>query len=160
MRMVALSVVVALAAGYSIAACSSSGGTQTVSFKSQVLPTFQTSCGIAGSTCHGTGLDPSSGRPFLGDADGGTDPSKVLPGIIGVKATEDPQLSIVKPSDPSNSYMMHKLDGDQMQFAAECATADPMYATCGQRMPYAAPMLDQATIDMIRQWIAQGAQNN
>jgi hypothetical protein len=118
------------------------------------------SCGLAGSTCHGTGLDPSSGRPFLGNHAGGTDPMTVLRGIVGVPAAEDPQLSLVKGSDPMNSYLMHKVDGDQMMFANECAVADPTYSTCGQPMPYASPALDKTTRDTIRQWIAQGAPDN
>ena len=66
----------------------------------------------------------------------------------------------VVPGDPANSFMMHKLDGDQCTMATDCATGMTMYTDCGQQMPYSSPALDDATRDTIRRWISQGAQNN
>lgn len=51
----------------------------------------------------------------------------------------------VEPGDPDGSYLIQKLEGT----AAE-----------GVRMPQGGPFLDQATVDMIRQWITDGAENN
>ena len=135
--------------------------TPTVSFATDVLPTFQRSCGIAGATCHGaTTVVKVDQRPYLGQFDGGTDAAVVVNGLVGVQSPEDPNLSIVKAGDPGQSYLMHKVDGDQCQFAADCAKGQTQYSDCGELMPYSSSALDQPTRDTIRRWIAQGAQNN
>jgi hypothetical protein len=135
--------------------------TPTVSFSKDVLPKFQMSCGIAGATCHGTpSVMTVSQRPFLGYFDGGTDAGAVVNGLVGVQSPEDPKLTMVKASDPANSYLMHKLDWDQCQFAADCAQGQTQYTDCGQGMPYSSPQLDESTRDIVRRWIAQGAKNN
>jgi hypothetical protein len=132
-----------------------------VSFAKDVLPTFQRSCGIAGATCHGsTSVVKVDQRPYLGQFDGGTDAAAVVSGLVGVPSPEDPSLSIVKPGDPGQSYLMHKLDGDQCQFAEGCAQGQTPYTDCGQQMPYSSSALDPGTRDTIRRWIAQGAKND
>jgi hypothetical protein len=55
-------------------------------------------------------------------------------------------LDRVEPGDPDGSYLIRKLEGEP----------DIM----GSRMPQGGPFLGQATIDEIRQWIADGAPNN
>ena len=135
--------------------------TPTVSFAKDIVPIFQPSCAIAGSTCHGTpDVVTTQMRPYLGSFDGGTDAAAVVQGLVGVMSPEDPNVMIVKAGDPANSYMMHKLDGDQCTLASACATGMTMYTDCGQQMPYSSPPLDDATRDIIRRWIAQGARNN
>jgi len=62
--------------------------------------------------------------------------------LIGVPSTEVPSILRVKPGDPDNSYLIQKLEG---------------HASVGARMPFGGPYLDQATIDVIRQWITDGA---
>jgi hypothetical protein len=52
----------------------------------------------------------------------------------------------VKPGEPANSYVIHKLEG-----AAGIS---------GARMPFGGPFLDEATIDQVESWIASGAPNN
>jgi len=54
-------------------------------------------------------------------------------------------LNRVTPGDPDNSYLIQKLEGT---------------ASGGQRMPQGGPFLDQATVDMIRQWITDDALDN
>jgi hypothetical protein len=132
-----------------------------VTFAADVLPVFQRSCGIAGATCHGTPSVASVDmRPYLGNFDGGTDAAAVVKGLVGVTSPQDPKLAIVKAGDPAQSYLMHKLDGDQCQFAADCAQGQTQYTDCGQAMPYSSPVLDEGTRDTIRRWIAQGAKND
>lgn len=63
--------------------------------------------------------------------------------LVGVSSQEQPSLMRVKPGDPSGSYLVQKLEGR---------------AAVGARMPLGGPYLDQATIDVIRQWITDGAQ--
>jgi hypothetical protein len=134
--------------------------TPTVSLATDVMPLFQHSCGIAGATCHGSPNDPMQGRPFLDYADGGADAATVLSGIVGQPSTEDPQMVLVKAGDPANSFMMHKLDGDQCTLASACAKGQSQYPDCGQPMPYSSQALEQSQLDTIRRWIAQGAKNN
>jgi len=135
--------------------------TPNVSFSNDIQPTFNRSCGIAGATCHGApSVVKVDMRPFLGFFDGGTDASEVVQGLVGVQSPEDPDFVIVKAGDPGQSYLMHKLDGDQCLFMTGCAKGQTQYTDCGQMMPYSSPPLDTSTRDQIRRWIAQGAKNN
>jgi hypothetical protein len=63
--------------------------------------------------------------------------------LVGVPSNEQPSTLRVKPGDPNDSYLIQKLEG---------------HAAVGARMPLGGPYLDQATIDVIRQWITDGAQ--
>lgn len=132
-----------------------------VAFAKDVLPTFQRSCGIAGATCHGaTSVVKVDSRPYLGQFDGGTDAAVVVNGLVGVASFENPSAVMVKAGDPGNSFLMHKLDGDQCTFAAQCAQGPTQFGDCGQQMPYSSSALDQKTRDTVRRWIAQGAKND
>jgi hypothetical protein len=66
--------------------------------------------------------------------------------IVNVASVEQPSLKRVAPNDPTNSYVVQKLEG--------AATIT------GVRMPFGGPFLDQATIDQVKAWISAGAQNN
>ena len=65
--------------------------------------------------------------------------------LVNVASLQVGSLMRVTPGDPDNSYLVQKLEGT---------------ATVGVQMPQGGPFLDQATIDMVRQWITDGAQNN
>jgi hypothetical protein len=134
--------------------------TPAVSFQNDILPILRPGCSIAGSTCHGTPSVVMQQRPYFGNFDGGTDASQVLQGIVGVKSQEDPQMDIIAPGDPSQSYLMHKIDGDQCTLVSACKNGNTTYTDCGQQMPYSSPPLDPATADVVRRWIAQGAKND
>ena len=62
--------------------------------------------------------------------------------LVGVASTEESAVLRVVPGDPDNSYLIQKLEGT---------------ASSGAQMPLNAPALAQATIDVIRQWISDGA---
>ena len=63
--------------------------------------------------------------------------------LVGYPSTEVPTLDRVKPGDPDNSYIIIKLtDGAGI---------------VGSQMPLGETPLSQATIDVIRQWITNGA---
>lgn len=62
--------------------------------------------------------------------------------LVNVPSVEAPALLRVAPGDPDGSYLVHKLEGR---------------ATVGARMPLDAPPLPDATIQIIRQWITDGA---
>jgi hypothetical protein len=136
---------------------SDAGLSETISFAADVVPIFQTNCTGGGFGCHGT----DDNTPYLGDADGGSDPSDLLASIVGVLSPEDPLMDLVAAGDPANSYLMHKMDGDQCTLAAGCMQSRFGYLTdCGNNMPNGGATLPLATRDMVRAWIAQGATNN
>lgn len=62
--------------------------------------------------------------------------------LVNVASSEVPSLDRVEPGDPDNSYLIQKLEGT----AAE-----------GARMPFGGPYLAQEDINVIRQWITDGA---
>ena len=66
--------------------------------------------------------------------------------LVGVASLQVPTINRVTENDPDNSYLVQKLEG----------TAGIM----GVRMPQGGPFLDQETIDMVRQWITDGAISN
>ena len=68
--------------------------------------------------------------------------------LVNVKSAESP-LMRVAPGTPDKSYIVNKLLGTQGQIDGS-----------GAQMPYGAPPLSQSQIDLIRQWITQGAPNN
>jgi hypothetical protein len=63
--------------------------------------------------------------------------------LVGVPSSEVPVLDRVKPGDPDNSYIILKLTGAP--------------GIVGGRMPLDQSPLPQSTIDVIRQWITNGA---
>jgi len=64
--------------------------------------------------------------------------------LVGVPSAEDPSVLRVMPGEPDNSYLIRKLEGSS--------------GIVGVRMPFDGPYLPQSTIDVIRQWITNGAQ--
>ena len=62
--------------------------------------------------------------------------------LVGVASVERPNLMRVRPGDANNSYIIQKLEGT---------------AGVGERMPAGLPALPQSDINVIRQWIGDGA---
>ncbi len=126
--------------------------TPTVSFKSDVLPILVESCAF--SSCHGA---PSGGNNgvYFGSKTATNDPSAIRSGFVGVKAQENPSMNFVTAGDPSQSYVMHKLDADQCLFDAKCTNG-----SCQSSMPQSSDTLPEETRLVIRRWIAQGAADN
>jgi mono/diheme cytochrome c family protein len=95
---------------------------------------------IFGPRCAGCHSGPTSG-----DLPSGMDMSSAdatFNNLVGVASIQEPALSRVSAGDPGNSYLVQKLEGT---------------AATGQRMPAGGPFLDQAEIDDVRLWIANGA---
>lgn len=63
--------------------------------------------------------------------------------LVDVPSVEVPGLRRVAPGEPGNSYLAQKIEGR---------------AAVGDQMPLGGPPLDTQRIDLIRQWIAAGAQ--
>ena len=70
--------------------------------------------------------------------------------LVGVRALEDPTLYRVVAGDPERSFLYLKVGG-----AAPVADIPAI----GTRMPPRAPPIDQADMDLIHNWILQGAKN-
>ncbi len=64
--------------------------------------------------------------------------------LVGIASAQQPGVLRVAPGDPTGSYLIQKLEGT---------------AAVGGRMPLGGTPLPQADIDVIRQWIVDGAQN-
>ena len=62
--------------------------------------------------------------------------------LVNAPSVEVPSLRRVSPGNPDSSYLIQKLEG---------------HAAVGGQMPLGQTPLPQATIDVIRQWIANGA---
>ena len=71
-----------------------------------------------------------------------TDVASSFASLVDVTSIQEPPLLRVDPDDPDISYLIHKLEGTQI---------------VGARMPDGGPFLSQETIDVIRDWIQQGA---
>ena len=63
--------------------------------------------------------------------------------LVGVPSAEVPSLDRVKPGDPADSYLIKKLEGAS--------------GIVGAQMPFGGPYLPQSTLDVIQQWITNGA---
>ncbi|MGB5346041.1 MAG: Ig-like domain-containing protein [Woeseia sp.] len=96
---------------------------------------FTPTCAVSG--CHtgpSSALLPSGMDLSSGDAS--------FANLVGISSTQQPALSRVAAGDPDNSYLVQKIEGT---------------AASGARMPFGGAALDQAQIDDIRDWIANGA---
>jgi CHRD domain/Bacterial Ig domain len=94
-------------------------------------------------TCSGCHSGPTSGN--LPSGMNLSSASASFGALVNVPSLQVGSLNRVTPNDPQNSYLIRKLEGTQ---------------TVGVRMPQGGPFLDQATIDMIKDWINDGAPNN
>lgn len=111
----------------------SGGGGLTADFKSiqdNVFTPICTRCHIGASAPEGLQLDAAHSYSLL----------------VGVASTEQPSVKRVEAGDPDSSYIIRKLQGSP--------------GISGQQMPFGGPYLPQSTIDVIRQWITNGAQQS
>ena len=93
---------------------------------------FDASCiGHHGDHATEAGLDLTAGQSYSN--------------LVNVPSTQV-ALDLVTPNDAENSYLIHKLDGRA--------------GMVGDLMPVGAAALSTAQIDVIKQWINAGAQNN
>jgi Bacterial Ig-like domain len=63
--------------------------------------------------------------------------------LVGIPSAEVPGVLRVKAGDPTDSYLIQKLQGSS--------------GIVGAQMPFGGPYLPQSTIDVIREWITAGA---
>jgi len=106
-----------------------------ISFSADIQPLFNTYCVV----CHqGTsaseGLNLESGISYQN--------------LVNRPSIQS-SLARVSPGDTQNSYLWHKIDGTQGTVGGS-----------GARMPYNSPRLDQANLNLMKQWIGAGAKDN
>jgi hypothetical protein len=121
-----------------------------VSFALQVIPIFQKNCSYG--SCHGSQQFPILGDFGGNDADVGTDPNAIKKNLVNVPSQIHKSMLIVKPGDPTNSFLMRTMDGDHCLLSADCKNND-----CGAQMPNDRPVLSEEERMFVRRWIAQGA---
>ncbi len=134
-----------------------------VSLQNDLMPIIARACNF--SSCHGTG---KKAKLFMGPtkkelAAEGLDPmllQLIHAAMIAPAETTD-TLPRITPGDPSRSFMMLKMDGclDEAEPCTAQTGAKGKHA-CGDSMPQGAPKLACAERDLMRRWIAQGAQLN
>lgn len=106
------------------------GGSMLVAtFESIQQNVFSAQCEV----CH-TGANAPHGLRL--------DPASSYGLLVGVPSDQQPSLQRVEPGNPDDSYLIRKLEGT---------------AAVGARMPLSLPALPQSDIDVIRQWITDGA---
>lgn len=98
------------------------------------------------SFCHyqGTPNPPELSAP----GNRATNVFKTDVGIVNVKALWQPRALRVVPGDPDESFLVKKVEADEAE------------GGLGAPMPYSFSPLDQHQIDVVRQWIQEGAKNN
>jgi len=108
------------------------GVSEDPAFAAEIQPIFSGNC--ASAACHGTaeqaGLKLSQGSAYAE--------------LVNVTSTQDGSKQRVLPNDSANSYIVMKLEGTGQ----------------GARMPSGAAALPDNTIQLIKNWIDQGAQDN
>lgn len=110
----------------------SNGGGLTPTFSSIQREVLTPRCTV----CHSGAAAPAGLRLDAGSSHGL---------LVGVGSSQSGGTQRVAAGRPDDSYLVHKLEGR---------------AAVGARMPLGGPFLDDATIAVIREWIARGAQNN
>jgi hypothetical protein len=160
-----------------------------VSYKSDVLPIFGLSCAgsscHSNSTRPKAGLflgpkcDPVQGGPCTYPAAPNPDatrsqpltPANIIESWAGLReaSATAPAVKRIVPGDPDASFIVYKILGIQNDQGLTCTSTDATGAAagpCGGAMPAGYESLcdlgasGQSKVDVIVNWIAQGAENN
>jgi hypothetical protein len=179
-----------------VLACTSSNGNDggppggKISYRNDLLKPpspaigFEFSCGLSSACHHDPVHNPKTDRVFLGcnQANAGCTAmgdiaETVYKGLVGdreagttVPSQELPTMPYVKPGDPDNSWLVHKLEGTLSNFTCVPLAMDPIVAgassepvtptpDCGTQMPLTANA-DPTFNAKVRAWVMQGAPDN
>ena len=160
--------------------CGAGASPAAVSFSNQIMPILQSNCSVGGSgptaLCHG---DPSVAmageaggtRQWFGPPAPATSSRATVTltydGFVDRLSTEDVFMDLVKPGDPTQSFLWYKINNTQGSLDTE--TPDPCIrgdlGGCGSAMPLpliaqTITLLPQANLDLFCNWIVQGALND
>jgi hypothetical protein len=106
-----------------------------------VQPIFNNNCAFNG--CHGGTILEPPGKPMsLAEGQSWTN-------TVGVESLQRPGMARITAGAAEDSYLVHKIQGTNEGVGGS-----------GQRMPLNLPELSSAEIDVIREWIDDGAKNN
>lgn len=123
-----------------------------VSLRKDVIPgVFSGACAF--SSCHGVMNPATNNGVYLGDPNGPTSDANatlVQKSVLGMAG--EIAMPFVTPGDPSQSYLMHKMDGDLCTLTCK--------GSCLAPMPQGSPALPADKRLVVRRWIAQGAKDN
>ena len=108
------------------------------SIQQEIFQTTDTAGRTSCVTCH-----TSNGRNPAGNLNLAVDPYAAL---VNVPSRQQTNLMLVKPGDPDNSYLIHKIEGRSSITGLKMPRNGPPYLTQGQ-------------ILVIRRWIEIGAPN-
>lgn len=111
------------------------GEERSVSFSRDLVPILTSQC----ATCHLAGIE--AGKMALV-------PKKAYANLVNAPSVESKWLR-VKPGVASESYIMMKLDGTQLDNDGT-----------GARMPFGGAQLSPETRELFRRWIDAGARDN
>jgi hypothetical protein len=114
----------------------------TVCFSSNIQPIFNRSCALGG--CH-------AGTPAAQSLD--LTAGKAYRNIFNVPAVQQPRLKLVKPDDPTNSYLLQKING------TPTISGVLMPQGCPGAPLNGAQCLSPDDIMAVQQWIAECATN-
>jgi hypothetical protein len=135
----------------SLAACSDDVPTAipVVSFAEAVQPIFTTRC----VACHDAVLPtPPSANPM--NLEAGAAYANVV-NVAAVQTGASTLLDRIEPGNPEASYLIHKIQGTHT-----ATTVSGSGARMPLNCPTDRPCLSAAEIQMIRQWVLEGAVNN
>ena len=123
-----------------------------VTLQNDVQPILTANCAVAG--CHAAPLV----APMSMEA------GQTFGSLVGQASCEAPGVKRVEPGNGAASYIIRKLEGTQSAFpgAAACTGCGNFTAVgdCGAQMPFGGAPLPPPEIQLIRDWIDQGAANN
>lgn len=138
-----------------------------VSFATDVMPIFQTSCND--NLCHGDRTRAQADL-WLGPEEGDVsadDLETIVNTLTGKTSELNGDLRNVVPGEWESSFLMHKVDGCQNDLGLDCdesqlASTAVCGEACGDGMPQDEDLypLNDTDRNTIRAWIAQGAENN
>ncbi|HEU4402753.1 MAG TPA: hypothetical protein VFT43_11665 [Candidatus Polarisedimenticolia bacterium] len=129
-----------------------------VTFSRDIQPIFNASCAVSG--CHAAPVaSPMSLEPGQSYAE------LVGPQGTGVSSCEAPALKRVEPGNSMSSYLVLKITGTQGAAlhdgsCAACGFGFGPVSDCGAPMPLFGQPLETPVIQLIRDWIDQGAKEN
>jgi len=118
---------------------------------SDVQAVIERACAF--SSCHGGSGGAGSVYLPKNSVDPAT-PPKWWTNLVGQRSAEYTKMNLVQPGDPTNSWLIQKLEGAQCGFDSACVGG-----SCGESMPRSNDLLSVDERDLFIRWIRQGAKS-